>query len=97
MIEEVVRTEGIDGIFIGPYDLSVGLGAPGKFDTPEFQSAMSRIYKACKDAGKFLFAFTFNTTDCKKFFDMGANAVCLSSDVDVLINSMNRVISEAKS
>jgi len=28
---------------------------------------------------------------------MGANAVCLSSDVDVLINSMNRVISEAKS
>lgn len=96
VIEEVLQINGVDGIFIGPYDLSVGLGAPGKFDTPEFRAAMSRIYKACKEAEKFLFAFTFNTADCKKFFDMGANAVCLSSDVDTLINAMNGMIQEAK-
>lgn len=28
-LEKIVKLEGIDGIFVGPYDLSVALGAPG--------------------------------------------------------------------
>jgi len=33
-IEEIVALEGVDGVFIGPFDLSIALGLPGQFDHP---------------------------------------------------------------
>ena len=36
-IEDIVQIEGLDGIFIGPYDLSTCLGIPGQFETPVFK------------------------------------------------------------
>lgn len=35
-IEEIVRIDGVDGIFIGPYDLSAALDAPGDFSSSQF-------------------------------------------------------------
>lgn len=57
-IEEIVDINGVDGIFIGPYDLSIGLGKPAQFTDPDFIKAINRIHKACKDAGKFLLAYS---------------------------------------
>jgi 2-keto-3-deoxy-L-rhamnonate aldolase RhmA len=39
---------GIDGLIIGPYDLSCSMGIPGQFERPEFIAAMDRI----RDTGK---------------------------------------------
>ena len=50
-IEEITNIEGIDGIFIGPYDLSISMGIPGQFDAPAFRQAISRILNACKRTG----------------------------------------------
>src|SRR5690554_6154691 len=54
-IEEIAKLEGVDGIFIGPYDLSIAMGKPSQFDDPAFLNAITRILKACKDANKFSF------------------------------------------
>ena len=35
-LEEIVILPGIDGIFVGPFDLSTAMGIPGQFDKPEF-------------------------------------------------------------
>ncbi|MBQ6582483.1 MAG: hypothetical protein IJH77_01510, partial [Mogibacterium sp.] len=59
-IEEIVQIDGIDGIFIGPYDLSVCMGIPGQFDKTEFREAVQRILRACKDAGKLCVMFTMD-------------------------------------
>lgn len=50
-IEEITNIDGIDGIFIGPYDLSISMGIPGQFDAPAFRQAISRILNACKRTG----------------------------------------------
>jgi 2-keto-3-deoxy-L-rhamnonate aldolase RhmA len=42
----------VDGLFIGPYDLSADLGTPGRFDTPEMAGAMARVNEAATAAGK---------------------------------------------
>ncbi|MFC2663000.1 MAG: HpcH/HpaI aldolase/citrate lyase family protein, partial [Eubacterium sp.] len=44
-IEDVVSLDGVDGIFIGPFDLSTALGKPGEFEDPEVKSAIARILK----------------------------------------------------
>ena len=44
----------LDGVFIGPYDLSLSLGLPppNPLPHPEAETAFQRILKAAHDAGK---------------------------------------------
>ena len=45
--EEIAAVDGVDSIFIGPLDLSIGLGAPGQVDSPAQQKAMQKVVEAC--------------------------------------------------
>ena len=48
-IDEIASTPGLDGIYIGPADLALGLGLPPDLDKtePEHIAAVSRILDAC--------------------------------------------------
>lgn len=46
-IEEIIQTEGIDGIIIGPYDLSGSLGMPGDFNDPLVVKALKKVEETC--------------------------------------------------
>lgn len=48
IIEDICAVDGVDGIFVGPFDLSISMGMPGQFDAPEFQAAITRIVAACR-------------------------------------------------
>lgn len=45
-IEEILSVSGIDGTFIGPYDLSCSMGLPGRLHHPEVQAAQRRVLDA---------------------------------------------------
>lgn len=57
-IEEITALDGVDGIMVGPFDLSIAMGINGQFDNPDFKAALTRICKACKDHGKLSMIFT---------------------------------------
>lgn len=44
-LDAIIQTEGVDGTFIGPYDLSGSLGKPGQWEEPEVRDAL-KIYEA---------------------------------------------------
>lgn len=46
-LPEILSVEGVDGIFVGPYDLSCSLGCPGDFSSPEFLRALGKIKTVC--------------------------------------------------
>lgn len=46
-IEDIISTPGIDGIIVGPYDLSGSLGFPGEYDRADVQKALQRLEKVC--------------------------------------------------
>ncbi len=46
-IDEIITTEGIDGVIIGPYDLSGSMGYPGEYHREEVQAAIATILDAC--------------------------------------------------
>jgi len=50
-IDAIVRVEGVDGVLIGPYDLSASLGLPGAVDHPDVRAAIDRVKTACRAAG----------------------------------------------
>lgn len=95
-IEAIAQVEGIDGIFIGPYDLSVALGSPGAFETEEFQSAVERILSAVKQAGKIAIMYTTNLADAPEYFRRGFDAVTLGTDLKLMIAQLRQVVQCAK-
>lgn len=44
-LEAILAVEGLDAIFIGPYDLSASMGLTAQFEHPDFQAAMQKILK----------------------------------------------------
>ncbi len=48
-IKDIINTDGIDGVFIGPYDLSASLGISGQFAEPIFLDALQQYETACKE------------------------------------------------
>lgn len=95
-IEEIVQIEGIDGIFIGPFDLSICMGIPGQFDAPEFKEAVDRILRACKQAGKLCLMFTGTAAEAKMYIEKGFDAAAVSIDTIVIAQAYKALVEEVR-
>ena len=95
-IEEIAALDGVDGIFVGPYDLSVALGKPAKFDDKEVIEAIVRALNAAKKANKFAFIYAGNVAGAKKHFAAGFDAVAYNMDTIVLIDAFKEAVKNIK-
>lgn len=95
-IETITALEGVDGIFVGPFDLSISMGIPGQFDHPDFQAALTRIITACHDNGKFCIYFTVNPKAIADGFAKGFDAMAYGLDVAVMIQAYRDILEAAK-
>lgn len=50
-IEEIVSVPGIDGTFIGPYDLSMSMGLTGQLDHPDMKAAKRKVLEKTRERG----------------------------------------------
>ena len=46
-IDEIAAMPGVDVLFVGPADLTLSLGAPGRLDHPEVLAVLRRVADAC--------------------------------------------------
>ena len=90
-IEEIVSMEGIDGIFIGPFDLSLALGIPAEFSRKEFTDAIEHIKDVCIKHGKPVFIFAPDQSTAAKRMEEGYTSVTISADLNILIDSFRAV------
>ncbi len=51
-VEAIAAVDGVDGLWIGQYDLTTSLGIPGRFDHPLFVEGTRRVVAACQAHGK---------------------------------------------
>ncbi len=89
--------DGVDGIFVGPFDLSISMGMPGQFDAPEFQAAVTRIVAACRAAGKYCMFFTGTADGVIDGFRRGFDAMAYSLDAALFIQSVKRDVEDIRS
>lgn len=79
-IEEICALDGVDGIFLGPFDLSIALGHPGEFDAPEVHDAILRVQAACRRHGKLSMIFTGDAASSRRRFAEGYDSVTMGMD-----------------
>jgi 2-keto-3-deoxy-L-rhamnonate aldolase RhmA len=53
-LDEIAAVEGVDALFIGPYDLSnnMGFGVPPQWDNPRFLGALEAVLHVCEEHDK---------------------------------------------
>lgn len=51
-IDAILAVDGVDGVFIGPYDLSGSCGVPGQTGHELVKAGCHRVLEACRNAGK---------------------------------------------
>ena len=85
-IEKIVSNPDLDGIMVGPYDLSGSLGVPGQKFHPLVREAESKVIKACKERGISCGTqlSDFNKGSVQAALDMGYTFIIASSDLFVL-------------
>ncbi|MFO7963345.1 MAG: aldolase/citrate lyase family protein [Desulfobacterales bacterium] len=85
-IEDIAALDGVDGIFVGPYDLSIAMGKAMQFTDPEFTQAVQRALSACKKAGKFCLTLAADPATAKANFELGFDGVA-SADISFLVSA----------
>lgn len=83
-LDEILSVPGIDGILIGPHDLSCSLGVPEQYDHPEFMEAVRTIFSKARanNIGAGIH-FTGAPEKQVEFLDAGANMIIHSADISL--------------
>ena len=53
-LDAIIQTDGVDGTFIGPYDLSGSMGKPGQWDEPDVKAAIKIYEETAKKYNKLI-------------------------------------------
>jgi len=89
-LEDILNIDGIDVIFIGPNDLSISIGIPGQYASPEFESAIKRVIGLCDSRGVAVAIHLFDTELTGKWIKEGARFVLHTMDTQVMREGFRR-------
>lgn len=95
-IEEIAAMEGVDGIFLGPFDLSIALGCPAEFDTPRMREATERVLAACRDNGKLAMVFSGSPEAARSYWELGFHSATMGLDTLVYVQAYRDLVARAK-
>jgi 2-keto-3-deoxy-L-rhamnonate aldolase RhmA len=99
-IEEILSVPGIDGTFIGPYDLSMSLGIPGQINHPDVVNAKNKVLEATLrhglSAGIHLVHPDTAAIECKEMIEQGYRFIAVGTDILFLGDSARKLYSDIK-
>ena len=83
-LEAIAAVEGVDGVFIGPSDLSASFGHIGNPQHREIQAALEQGVKRLRACGKPAGILTLNEEEARRYIGWGYTFVAVGSDVGLL-------------
>lgn len=97
-IEKIVKVKGLDGVFIGPYDLSCSLGVPGELEHPLVKKAQEKVKLAAKKAGVALGTHVVHPSlpDLQKRLKQGYQLVAYSTDAILMNHYFREAVAVSK-
>lgn len=79
-IEEILKVDGLDGVFIGPMDLATSMGHFCEPSHPEVQAAVARVEQAVIGSDKFLASISGGVEAAKEKFERGYSLILAFAD-----------------
>lgn len=97
-LDAIISIDGIDGTFIGPYDLSGSIGKPGQWDDIEVKKALTTYEKTAKKYGKLIGYHVIepNYKLVKEKIEKGYNFIAFSLDTIFLGSQARNQMNDLK-
>jgi len=83
-LEDIAAIDGIDGIFIGPADLSASMGVPGEVNHPRVRAAIDGAIRRILACGKAPGLLMLDEKRAQECLDLGALFVAVGTDQVIL-------------
>ena len=95
-LDAILATDGIDGVFIGPADLSASMGHVGNPMHPQVQAAIEDAIKRIARAGKAPGILTADNALAKHYLSLGALFVAVGLDTQLLVRGTTTLLAQFK-
>ncbi len=90
-IDEIVQSEVVDGVLIGPYDLSGSYGVPGEIQAPVVQRGIKQVLASCKAAGKPCGIFAATSSLGRAYIEAGFDLITVGVDSSMLLAGLRQL------
>ena len=96
-LDEILKVDGIDGVFIGAVDLSAIMGYQGDPNHQEVQNAVVDAIKRIRQSGKAAGILSTQHEATQMYLELGTEFVAVGVDTSVLMNSLRELLAQYKS
>ncbi len=86
-LDDILAVEGVDGVFIGPSDLSAAMGQAGNPGHPQVQAAIADAFERIRHIGKAAGILTPDEAMAQHYIGLGASFVAVGLDTNLLARS----------
>jgi len=95
-LETIARVEGVDGVFIGPGDLSAALGYLGGPGHPEMQPVIEETITRIKAAGSVPGILTGDEKLARRYIELGCLFTAVGADIGILARGSEQLAAKFK-
>lgn len=93
-LDAILAVEGIDGVFIGPADLSASLGYPDNAGHPDVQQIIEHSIRRIRASGKAAGILAVDPAMAKKCIAWGANFVAVGVDTMLYSEALDQRLAQ---
>ena len=83
-LEAIAKVDGVDGVFLGPSDLSASFGYRGNPGHPEVVAAIENAIATIVACGNVAGLLTYDERLAKRYLELGARFVAVGAEVTLL-------------
>jgi 4-hydroxy-2-oxoheptanedioate aldolase len=95
-LEAIAGVDGVDGVFVGPADLSASFGQIGNPQHPEVQKAIEDVAKRLKKVGKPAGILTPVEEEARRYIEWGYTFVAVGSDLGLVAKGADTLAAKFK-
>ncbi len=83
-LDATLAVDGVDGLYVGPRDLSFSLGCEPDPDDPVLKPVLERIWAACAAAGKPVGVHATDGAVARRYRDAGSTLITVADDAGAI-------------
>lgn len=95
-LEEIMTVDGIDVLFLGPYDISQSLGKPGEVRSPQVEEALREATVKARAQGRAVGSFAKDVEMGRWLLDLGVQYLSISVDATIYMQACRSIVDELK-
>jgi 4-hydroxy-2-oxoheptanedioate aldolase len=93
-IDDILETDGLNAVFLGPVDISMAVGVPGQPEHPRVLETVEGIIERAHARAVSTAVFAPNPSAASRWMDRGVHLVALSVDTALILDGFRAAVAE---